>query len=217
MRVSVLVDDREPAALVRRLRDHSDVEAVERRRLAAGDVVIGDVGFERKTLRDYINSTMGRRGSDLRDQVARMRASYDHTYVLLEGELRDIDGARTGVSPESLHGSMASVMARHGTPVIPCSDGSRLVDLAVRIGRKHVEDPSTRPLSPGAVATRSEPTAKRIYGCIDGIGTETATALYETYPSVESLVNASLDDLQRVDGVGETRARAIHESLRGGE
>lgn len=113
MRVAVTVDDREPAGVLNAVRNHADVTEVIVDRLATGDLAIGSVGFERKTLRDYVNSTMGRSGSDLTDQVERMAASYDHSYVLLEGDFTDLATLRTAVSPESVRGSMASITARH--------------------------------------------------------------------------------------------------------
>ncbi|MFC6716655.1 ERCC4 domain-containing protein [Natrialbaceae archaeon GCM10025810] len=216
--VSVTVDDREPASLIEAVRSHPDVVEVAVERLPAADVVVDSVGIERKTLRDYVNSAMGRSGSDLRDQVERMNAVYDHSYVLLEGDFSDVDALETGVAPASIRGSMASITARHGTPVIPCTDRRRLVDFAVRLGRKHVEPPSRRrPLPTGAVSSRREPTTKRIYGCIDGIGPGLAATLYEAYPSVESLLEASLEDLLAIEGIGETRARAIRAAFRGTE
>jgi len=78
--------------------------------------------------------------------------------------------------------------------------------MAVRIGRKHAEEPSTRALPTGSVAGATEPTAKRMYGCIEGIGPTTAMALYEAFPTVSALVDASREDLLAVDGIGETRA-----------
>lgn len=115
-RVRATVDDREPASLVRAVRDHPDVETVEVRRLTAGDLAIDEVGIERKTPRDYIGSTMGRTGSDLREQVGRLAGSYAHPYVLLEANLGDLETLRTGVSGAELHGSMASIIARTGSP-----------------------------------------------------------------------------------------------------
>jgi ERCC4-type nuclease len=108
---------------------------------------------------------------------------------------------------------MASVTARYGTPVIPCSDRRRLVDFAIRLGRKHVEEPSRRPLPMGSVPSRSEPTAKRMYGCIEGIGPELADALYEAYPTVAELVAADREALTAVEGIGEMRARRILAAL----
>lgn len=211
--VAVTVDDREPIGLIDAVRENPDVESVTVERLPAGDLVAGSTAIERKTLRDYVSAVMGRSGPDLTDQVERMSERYDHAYVLLEGDLGGFDALRTGVSPAAIRGSMASITARQETPVIPCSDRRLLVDLAVRLCRKHVEDPATRPLPVGAVPSRAEPTAKRMYACIDGVGPEIADALYEAYPTVAELVAASREELTRIDGVGEKRARTIRAAL----
>lgn len=217
MAVTVTVDDREPAAVVAAVRAHPDVDAVDVRRLDAGDLVIGDVGVERKTPGDYLRSALGRRGSDLEDQVRRLAAAYAHAYVLLEGDLADLEGQWDGTAAAAARGSVASITARTGVPVIPCGDGDRLVDVAVRLGRKHREAPSPRPLPPGAVPSPAEPVAKRMYGCVEGIGPGTAAALYEAFPTVEAALAASRDDLEAVDGVGPKRAAAVYEALRSAE
>ena len=215
MRVAIAVDDREPADVVRALRGHPEVSEAAVRRLEAGDVSVGGVGFERKTPPDFVRSAMGRTGTDLRDQLTRMRESYDHAYLLIEGDFVDVEAAVPGFSPASVRGAVASLMARTGVPVVPCGSRNRLVDLAVRIGRKHVEDPGTRPLEPGAVASRREPTVKRMYGCIEGIGPEMAARLYEAYPTVADVVAATPADLRELDGVGETRAETIYRAFNG--
>ena len=214
MRVAVTVDDREPAGFVEAVRDHPDVTEVVVDRLSTGDLAIDSVGIERKTLRDYVNSAMGRSGSDLTDQVRRMADAYDHAYVLLEGDFADLATLRTAVSPESVRGSMASITARHEVPVVPCTDRTHLVDYAIRLGRKHVEEPSSRRLPVGSVPSRREPTTKRIYGCIEGIGPELAATLYERYPTVETLLEANLEDLTEIEGIGEARARTIYAAFR---
>jgi DNA excision repair protein ERCC-4 len=216
VQIHVTVDDREPAGLVRAVREHPDVASVEMVRLPAGDLVIDGVGFERKTLRDYVSAAMARSGPDLDDQVRRLNERYAHAYVLLEGNLDGIEDLRTGVPASAVRGSIASVIARHGVTVLPCSDREQLVDMATRIGRKHVEEPSDRRLPTGSVAARNEPTAKRMYACIDGIGPRLAAALYESYPSVEALLSASLEELREIDGIGKGRARRIHDALREG-
>ncbi|ELZ04666.1 ERCC4 domain-containing protein [Natrialba aegyptia] len=212
--VTVAVDDREPPALVSTVRDHPDVTGVTVDRLSAGDITIGPVGIERKTPRDYVSSVVGRSGPDLYDQVERLDAAVTHAYVLLEGDFSDFESLRTTVSPTAIRGSMASITARHSVPIIPCTDRPQLVDFAVRLAHKHTDTASTRPLSPGAVPSRREPTTKRMYGCIDGIGPELATVLYERYPTVESLLEASVEDLTRIDGIGETRARTVAAAVR---
>ncbi len=187
------------------------MDAVDVRRLAVGDLVVGDVGVERKTLDDYVRSLVGRSGPDLHNQVRRLAAGYEHAYLLLESEL-PADGD-PGVPAAAVRGSVASVTARHGTPVIPCTDLDRLVDVAVRLGRKHVEAPSRRSLPRGSVTARGAPTAKRMYGCIDGVGPEIADVLYEAYPTVADALAASREELLELDGVGPKRADAIRSAL----
>lgn len=212
MAVVVAVDDREPRVVVDAVRAHADVDAVEVHRLTAGDLVVGDVGVERKTLRDYANALVGRSGPDLFDQVRRLADAYAHSYLLLEDEL-PADGDEH-VPATAVRGSATSITARFETPVIPCSDLERLVDVAVRLGRKHVEAPSTPALPRGSVTALDAPTAKRMYGCIDGVGPETADRLYEVYPTVADLVAATSEELRAVDGVGPKRADAIHSAFR---
>lgn len=236
MTLTVAVDDREPGGVRRAVEAHPDVGRVEVRRLPAGDVAIlddedrdgeglvedggerhveGTVGIERKTVADYANSALGTTGTDLREQVLKMGETYDHAYVLLEGDLSEVGARRPGLNAEAVHGTMASHAARHDTPVVPCSDRERLVDVAIRLLRKHTEAPGARPLPGGTVTGYATPTTKRIYGCIEGVGPATADALYEAFPSVEALLAATREDLLAVEGVGEKRADAIFETLRG--
>ena len=232
LRVVATVDDREPAGVVEAVRAHADVSETSVERLASGDIVVrperADAGgsggsestpavaVERKTPRDFVQSAVGRRGSDLRDQLARLVASADHAYLLVEGDLADVERT-TGLDGAAVSGTVASLMARSGVPVVFCGSRERLVDLAVRLGRKHAESPGERALPPGAVPSRAEPTAKRMYGTVEGIGPTLATTLYEAYPTVESLLGASVDDLTDLEGFGEGRARAVFEALRSAE
>ncbi|NEU55607.1 ERCC4 domain-containing protein [Halorussus sp. MSC15.2] len=234
MTLTVALDDREPPGLRRAVEAHDDVDAVEVRRLPAADIAVlgefstprdspdgperrvaGSVGIERKTVDDYVSSALGTTGTDLREQVEKMADAYDHAYVLLEGDLSDVGARRPGLSSAAVHGTMASFAARHDTPVIPCSDRERLVDVAIRLLRKHGEEASPRPLSGGTVTGYAAPTTKRLFGVIEGVGPQTADALYERFPSVEALLAATPADLREVEGVGEKRAAAIFETLRG--
>ncbi|WP_247002348.1 ERCC4 domain-containing protein [Halosolutus gelatinilyticus] len=214
MRVAVTVDDREPAGVAAAVRAHPDVSGVAVDRLSAGDLAVDAVGIERKTLRDFVNGVMARSGPDLYDQAARLGEAYDHAYVLVEGDFDDLEALNTGVDPAAIRGSMASITARLSIPVIPCTDRARLVDYAIRLARKHVEEPSARRLPVGAVPSKREPTTKRMYGCIDGIGPELAAALYEAYPTIEALLEATPEDLTAIDGIGETRARTVYDAVR---
>jgi ERCC4-type nuclease len=162
-----------------------------------------------------VNSAIGPSGTDLREQVAKMTDASDRAYVLLECDLSEVGARRPGPSSAAVHGTMASITARHDTPVVPCSDRQRLVDVAIRLPRNHREDPSPRSIPGGTVTGFGSPTTEQLFGCIVGIGPKTAAALYERFSSVEALLEASPAELREVEGVGETRAEAIFETLRG--
>lgn len=217
MSVSLAVDDREPPGIASALRAHPDVESVDVRRLTSGDVVAEGVGVERKSVGDYLSSALGRGGTDLESQVRTLVEAYDHAYVLLEADLAGLEAHRPNVAAASIRGSIASITARFGVPVVPCGDRDRLVDLAVRLVHKHTEEPSVRWPAPGAVPNRDEPIAKRMYACIEGIGPTTAEALHDAYPTVESLLDATTGDLRSVAGVGPVRAAAVFEAFRSEE
>ncbi|MFB9806927.1 ERCC4 domain-containing protein [Haladaptatus pallidirubidus] len=225
--VSVVVDDREPANLIRAVRSHPNVHSVDIDRLSTGDIAIRagkieavtiadnnsiSVGIERKTPTDYVTSAFSASGTDLYDQAARLSEVYTHGYVLVEGTLDEMEAAAVGPDPAAVRGSLASLTARH-IPVIPCSDCERLVDVAIRLGRKHTEEPGIRRLPSGAVTNRHEPVTKRIYGCIEGIGPTMADRLYERFPTVASLVSASSEDITCIEGIGKEREEAIRKSL----
>jgi ERCC4-type nuclease len=239
MTLSVVIDDREPEGVRRAVAAHDDVAAVEVRRLPAADLavldgaesaaaenadedtagaegrVVGGVGIERKTVSDYVNSAIGTTGTDLREQITKMGAAYDRAYVLLEGDLSEVGARRPGLDAAAVHGTMASFAVRHDTPVLPCSDRERLVDVAIRLLRKHREDPSARPIPGGTITGYATPTTKQMFGCIEGVGPQIADALYERFPSVEALLSADVAELREIEGIGAKRSEAIFETLRG--
>ena len=210
-RVHVIIDVNEPGEVTAAIDSHEDVESYELARLPAADLEIEGIGFERKTLADYSTSLTGKR---LTEQTIKLKQRYEYAYILLEGDLSNTMSPwrESNISPESLRGSMASLTAREGLPVIPCSNLSLLADMAVRLARKHLEETDRKFIPRGAVGP-DEPVAKMMYGCIEGVGADTAETLYEAYPSVVELLNAGVDELQELDGIGEKTAQTIQEAL----
>lgn len=212
--VELAVDVREPTHLIEAAMEHDDVEEFHLDELSSADLVVDDsVGFERKTPSDFASS-MTDEDDHLRDQVERMVAEWDAAYVLIEGNLSDFNHLRhTNVAEESLRGFVASIEARYGVSVVFCDHQDLLVDMAVRIGRKHKED-SPKELRLESSVERNAPTVKRMLGCVSGVGAETADNIYEQYRSVPDLLLA-IDEgkLTAIDGVGPETATNIENAL----
>lgn len=212
--VHVTIDVREPGEVTAKVSDHPEVESFDLAELPAGDLEINGVGFERKTMSDYASSLLEGR---LNEQAVKLNQRYEHAYILVEGDLVEtgnpLDAVTSNIAPESLRGSMSSLTARQGLPVLCCSNRALLADMAVRLARKHVEEKGTSFVTSGAVG-KNEPTAKMMYSCISGVGADTAETLYAEYPSMaEFMSNASVEDLQQLDGIGEKTAEKIMEGV----
>lgn len=217
--VTVVVDSREPLDdILPHLIDHDEVEEFVVDELESGDFAIEGVGFERKTPSDYASSIMDS-DDHLKDQVERMNQQYDHSYVLLEGDMSDFEFlTHTQIDANSLRGFAASLMARQDMPVIPCSNTESLIDYAIRQARKHIEDPSSSSLRVKTTVTDSnEPVVKRMYGCIEGVGSDTASKLHLQFPSLQDALNASVSDFEVIEGVGPKTAQKIYDALHDAE
>jgi DNA excision repair protein ERCC-4 len=222
--VRAVVDANEPTRMLMLVLDHPDITAAMEENLATADMVVNGVGFERKTPNDFVNSmTEGR----LVEQATRLSDDFEHAYALLEGSIGDFRRLRhSDMNAASARGMMASVMARYGVPVIPTggppvegSDGERekrkrtreLIDMAVRLGRKHSEEPVSDHLPTGPVE-KDAPYGMRMWGTLPRVGPELAGRLYDEYGSPVRLLDKDyplVEALTAVRGIGEDTAQRI--------
>lgn len=218
--VAVSVDGREPEELIDAYDVHPEVKTVRVTVRDVGDIVIeqsldaidmgGGIAFERKTPADWINSM---KEGKLDRQVDQLRQRYAHAYLAYEGDLIDTDSPEnSNIKPASIRGSMAKYNAL-GVKVERCSTTRLLADMTVRQARKHIEDTSLSYLETGPVGN-GQPAPMRMYGCLPGVGKDTAEKLYERYPVPASLLSVDSKDLQQIDGIGETTAERIINMVR---
>lgn len=221
-KVSVEIDSREDSGvivdLLAEFAANDEVEESDVEELPAGDIGIGPVGFERKTMSDFASSMLENR---LISQAHKMEQHYEHPYWLIEGSMVEtenpLDAVTSNISPAALRGAMASLMARRGQPVILCSNRSLLADMAVRVARKHFEDGTDQYLPRGSVTKRDAPAGKKMWACLGGVGPELAERLYNEHGSPMRMADAALqvqiERLEQVEGIGETMAKQIAEEL----
>lgn len=212
-KVNVIIDSNEESQNLKSVEIfvmHEDVESFNIEPLETADFIIEDCMFERKTPSDFAGSLKKGR---LREQVERMSESDYRGHVLVEGDMEDFENLEHSEMPaKSLRGMTASIMGRHGIPVIFCSSPENLADIAVRIARKTVEDVSE-------VHVKKDETVKEVpfivkfFMNFDGIGLETAETLSEEFESLSSVLKADKQDFQKVDNIGPKTAESIINTL----
>lgn len=221
-KAEVVIDVHEPDSLMSAFLFHEDIEDVitPEGGLESADVIVNGVGFERKTPSDFASSVTGDE-RNIYDQVQRMTEMYDESYVLLQGNLEDFEKLEhSDLPPKSLRGATASTTARY-CPVIPCGGSyyeneakslELLVDMAMRIGRKHSEDAGHHFMKTTS-APDDAPFIQKMLASIDGVGPELSKDIAAVFPTPESVMQASVEDFRAVEGIGSERAKKIHQTL----
>lgn len=210
------IDAREPDEFRSLFEEMDDVESVSMKRIPTGDFVVtvdeddDPVVFERKTPSDFIASMKNRR---LETQINSMYETFspERSFLLIEGDMEDFDFmAYSQFSAKSVRGFLASLSARWQCVPLFCTDKFHLADIVCRVSRKCVEDTDRVVRSPDATPNTKNPDFyDRALLQLDGVGPGTKEKLKAAFPSLDDLVSARRDDLERVDGIGSGKSRKI--------
>jgi len=177
-----------------------------------GDIASNRVKIERKE-DDLLPSLFDDRR--LR-QLGAMREEAEFSYLIVTKSYREIrDGARErGISDKILLGFVASLCAIGYPPIFIGDryDASQLIHKVV----EKIEDDRPRlfvprPKSPDPIEYRNA-----MIESLPKIGSKIRRRITNVFPSIQDLSAASIEDLQKIEGVGEATAKRIHEIMRGG-
>lgn len=221
-KVVVRVDWREDPRVAEAVESHDEVEEFRISELENGDIEVREswdedspvLLFERKDVPDFAGS-MTDEDDHLRDQVERLTEATGEARVLIEGDMKDFETlTHTDVLARSLRGFTASLEENDGAKIKFCSTMDNLVDYAIRTARKNFEESSSS-LRVKSAVSKDEDFTMRVYGCVPGIGPSLAKTLYDAYPTLPAALEATVDDLMEIEGVGEVTAERIHDCLHG--
>jgi DNA excision repair protein ERCC-4 len=204
--VTIVVDDREPAEFVDRLRTVRNLK-VEIASLTTGDFLLpGKAIIERKTAADFAASIIEKR---IFSQADRLAMADLRGVIMLEGNVYQ----QGNLSLESITG-MVSYLSTLGISIIPTLSIEHSVytlvtfikqmsqglgyEIALR-GPKPKDDPVKQ--------------AKFIVEGFSGISANLAKVLIEHFGSLFDLANASVAELSDVPGIGPSRAKSIYETI----
>lgn len=188
-------------------RELSGQVELEREKISNDIYVVGEkdkVMVERKTTKDYIGSL---RSGSLFKQLKTC------DLLLIEGDwIEAIKWKNT--SYEEIDGSLASIFIDWGMPVIHTISRGQMIDLFLRI-ENQLEPSSSCNYYPSRVGKVDE-SVRPVFLTkgFKAIGDSTAEKLLDKFESFINIVNASMDELMEVDGIGENIAEHIYEKSR---
>lgn len=195
------VDVNEPEDITARLRTLG-VEA-ERKRLAPGDYVCGEIGIERKSLSDFFGSLVKKR---LFEQLRRLREAYPVALMVLEGDLAEVSEF---ASPQAILGAFVAIEVDERVPILTVADREQTALLLSVIWKRQDRERASYGLRHKPKALSLEERQRFVVEGLPSVGDTLARNLLEHFGSVREVFTADEQALEEVPKIGEGKASEI--------
>ncbi|MDO8516755.1 MAG: ERCC4 domain-containing protein [Nanoarchaeota archaeon] len=169
---------------------------VEFKELKVADYIFKDVAIERKTVSDFISSTIDKRIFHQLEEIKQ----YPNHLLIIEGieeqELYD-DSKSEGIKSNAIRGLLLSIVLKYKIPIIFTKNAEDTASFIYVLSRKTNNEMS---LNPKKKTRNPEEQKQYILVGFPGIGPKTAKKLLKEFKSIKNITNASLEDLRKSIG-----------------
>jgi DNA excision repair protein ERCC-4 len=203
--IDIIADHREKnSGVIEALSAHENVK-VDIRSLKLGDYRVNDLLlFERKSLPDFITSIIDGR---IFRQGVRLASSSLRSILILEGTSESI--AKSGMRREAIQGALITICLCLGIPVLRSvnpEESARLILYAARQVKSFAVDSLTRR---NIRLKGNRAVQLHILQGLPGVGPKRAKMLLSAFGSVEAVLTASADNLNKTEGIGKKTVQNI--------
>ena len=206
----IIIDHREPKELIREIAKKHEIEI---KQLITADFIIQgrdtegnelNIGLERKTLNDFLNSIIDKR---IIQQLIYLKENFTVPLLIIEGtqniyEIRNFH-------PNAIRGMLASITVDFQIPVIQTRNfrdtAAFISTIATRLEKPKKIFPLLKKRKPLTLKEQQE----LIIESLPKVGPTLARSLLTHFGSVKKIVNASEEKLQKVEKIGKIKAREI--------
>jgi DNA excision repair protein ERCC-4 len=203
----IVVDEREKKSGIPDLLKAVGIN-LEIKTLPIGDYIVApETVVERKSIPDLISSIFDGR---LFDQCDRLREHFAHPVILMEGNVDELE--QIVENPFVFYGALSSIAIDFKIPIVPTPSAAHTAKLLVSMcSRKEItKGPYLKKIKKSDNLQRQQ---LSVLCSLPGIGEKLATRMLERFGSPSRMLNASLADLAKVEGLGEARAKKIKQML----
>ena len=176
--------------------------------LQVGDYIVApETVVERKTISDLASSIFDGR---LFDQCNRLKEHYKFPILLIEGDIDKMEELME--NPFIIYGAISSVVIDFKIPVIPTPNALHTSKLLISMCSR--KDASKGPFI--KKIRKSNDLQKQQFSMLcslPGVGEKTAMRMLEKFGTPINVLNSSIVELSKINGLGETRAKNIKKVL----
>lgn len=169
---------------------------IEFKELKVADYIVRDVAIERKTVSDFISSMKNRH---LINQLEELK-QYENKLLIIEGideqELYNEDN-HLGMNPNSVRGFLLSILLKHKIPIAYTKNSGDTAKFIQVISRKKERE---TPLNITKKSLNKKEQIQFIIEGFPGIGPTTAKKLLEKFKTIQNIINASQEELEKKIG-----------------
>ena len=199
-------------------REHKDISKYleknnikyEIKSLVIADFVIGNIGIERKTQLDFLNSIIDKR---LINQLTVLKENFEIPILIIEGE-ENIYNLRN-FHPNSIRGMLTSIAIDYRIPILYSRNPNDTAALLISIQNRL--EKSNKPIS--LLEKRKPLTLKEqqefLIESLPGVGPTLSKSLLSQFKSVKKIINAKESQLQKIDKIGPKKAKEIKKIIEG--
>ncbi|MEM2924226.1 MAG: DEAD/DEAH box helicase [Methanocellales archaeon] len=209
-KVNIYVDMREMRSPVAKALEEMGA-IVTLKTLEVGDYILSErVGVERKTVEDFLSSLIDRsQGRDLFTQMTELAKNFERPLLIIEGE--GLYTARR-VNPNAVRGVLASISIDFGIPIISTANPEDTAALLYIIAKREQFDSNREITLHGKKTSLTlKEQQEYIVSAIPGVGLRAAKNLLRHFGSIEAIMTASVEELMKVEKIGERTAKKIRE------
>ena len=199
--VKIIVDSREKSSKILFYLKKEGIE-LEFKQLTSGDYILSDrVAVEYKKGEDLLSSIIDGR---LFEQLGMITNAYQIPILLIEGF------PTGGIHPEAIAGALASFMIDYGVSIIQTQNSEETATILKRIAFREQKTKKRKAFIRKAMkSSNPNENAIQVISSYPGINRTLANRLLETFGSIKNVVNAPVDELKKVEGLGQKKSEKI--------
>lgn len=208
---TIFIDNREQSSGITNLlkKKECDTKFLQ---LETADFVLSDrVAVERKTVSDFANSLIDGR---LFEQLNHLKTNYDSPLLIIEGAISEIFSSRN-IHKNALLGALSSIALDYNIPILFSQNLEETADyLQVIAKREQLGKKKDIRLRIGRKGLSLKEKQLFVIESLPTVGAKMARSLLEHFGSIKAIINSDMKDLQKVENLGEKKARIIKKLVR---